>query len=444
MSDDAAIERFRGLLRIPTVSRAEADETDWRAFERFREALAAAYPAIHAAAERELVAGHTMLWRWPGAAPSQPPVVLMAHQDVVDPGRLADWRQPAFGAELVEHEGAATIWGRGTIDDKGSLVGLLEAAEALAAGGFRPRRDVWFVFGHDEETHGTGAAAAAALLAQRRVVPELVLDEGGAIVGGFLPGVDARLAAIGITEKGVANFRLTVTGQGGHSSAPPRDSAIFRLARAVARIQRRPFPARLTAASQGMFRAAGAGSRGVLPWLYRGVAWSAPLLRRALQSKPEGAAMTRTTVVATRISGGHALNAVPERAEAILNARILAGESLAGTLDRLRAATGDAGVEVELVSGWEPAPIAPTDGPGWDRLVSTIAEVFPDVVPTPYGQTGATDSRSFAILTPAVYRFTPFDLSDAERAALHAVDERIRVDAWLAGIAFYRAFLAGC
>ena len=127
-----------------------------------------------------------------------------------------------------------------------------------------------------------------------------------------------------------------------------------------------------------------------------------------------------------------------------MNARVLAGESLAGTLERLRAATGDPGVEVELVSGWEPAPIAPTDGPGWERLVSTIADVFPDVVPTPYGQTGATDSRSFAILTPAVYRFAPFDLSDAERAALHAVDERIRVDSWLAGITFYRAFLTRC
>ncbi|HWL59708.1 MAG TPA: M20/M25/M40 family metallo-hydrolase [Microbacteriaceae bacterium] len=442
MSNDAAVERFRVLLRIPTVSLADVGSTNWAAFEAFRDAVAEAYPTVHASVERELVAGHTMLWRWPGVDPALPPVILMAHQDVVAPGRLEDWRHPAFDAELVDHDGDRIIWGRGTIDDKGSLVAILEAADHLAADGFRPTRDVWFVFGHDEETNGTGAAAAAALLAERGVRPELVLDEGGAIVGGFLPGVDARLAAIGITEKGVANFRLSVTTQGGHSSAPPANSAILRLSTAIARIDRGPFPARLTAATRGMFRAAGRGGRGLLPWLYRGVAWSGPLLVRALQSKPEGAAMTRTTVVATQISGGHALNAVPERAEAVMNARVLAGETLAGTLERLRAATGDRGVDVELISGWEPAPISPTDGPGWERLVATIADIFPDVVPAPYGQTGATDSRSFTSLTEAVYRFTPFDLSEAERAALHAVDERIRVDSWLAGIAFYRAFLA--
>lgn len=442
VSNDAAIERFRALLRIPTISLAEAEHTDWSALSQFRQQVAESYATIYGAVQRELIDGHTMLWRWPGTDPALPPAILMAHQDVVAPGRLEDWQHPAFGADLLEYDGATVIWGRGTIDDKGSLVALLEAADALATGGFRPQRDIWFVFGHDEETHGTGAAAAAALLAERGVAPEFVLDEGGAVVDGFLPGLTSRLAAIGVTEKGVGNFRLSVAGQGGHSSAPPENSAIVRLSRAIARIDRKPFPAGLTEATRGMFRAAGRAGRGVRPWLYRNVAFTGPLLIRALQSKPEGAAMTRTTRVATIIEGGHARNAVPERAEVIVNARILAGESLASTLERLRAATGDPGVQVELLSGWEPSPISPTSGAGWELLVTTLAERFPGVVPAPYGQTGATDSRSFAGLTPAIYRFAPFDMSDAERAALHAVNERIRVDSWLAGIDFYRAFIS--
>ena len=442
MGSDQAIERFQALLRIPTISLADVDRTDWAAFTEFRDALARAYPAVHAVVERELVAGHTLLWRWPGTDAALRPAVLMAHQDVVAPGRLEDWRHPAFGAELLEHDGASVIWARGAIDDKGSLVALLEAAESLAASGFRPQRDIWFLFGHDEETNGTGAAAAAARLAERGVTPEFVLDEGGAIVAGFLPGIDARLAAIGVTEKGVANFRLSVAGQGGHSSAPPANSAIIRLARAIGRIDRAPFRPRLTEAMTGMFRAAGRGGRGLLPWLYRNVSFTAPILIRALQSKLEGAAMTRTTTVTTHIEGGHAHNAVPERAEAIVNARILAGETITGTLERLRTIVADPRVRIELESGWDPSPIAPTSGIGWDLLVTTLGETVPDAIPTPYGQTGATDSRSLTALTPAVYRFTPFELSDAERAALHAVDERIRVDAWLAGIDVYRAFLA--
>jgi len=442
VSNDAAIDRFQRLLRIPTISRAEAEETDWAAFERFRESVLESYPAIAAATERELIDEHTMLWRWPGQDPALRPAILMAHQDVVDPGRLEDWQHPAFAADRVEHEGEDVIWGRGTIDDKGSLVALLEAADALAATGFRPRRDVWFVFGHDEETHGTGAAAAAAALGDRGVRPEFVLDEGGAIVVGFLPGVTGRLAAIGITEKGGANFRLRVVGQGGHSSAPPPDSAILRLSRAIARIDRHPFPAKLTPAMRGMFRAAGGAGRGPLPWLYRHVGLTGPLLIRALQSKPEGVGMTRTTRVATRIWGGHAHNAVPERAEAIINTRILAGESIASTLERLRAAAADPAVEIELESGWEPSPIAPTSGTGWDLLVATLADVVPDVTPAPYGQTGATDSRAFTGLTDAIYRFAPFEMSDEERAALHAVDERIRVGSWLAGIGIYRELIS--
>lgn len=439
MTDEVAIERFRALIRVPTVSKADPDETDWTAFSRFREVLAEQYPLAHAHLEREVVAEHTLLYRWPGADAAAAPAILMAHQDVVDPGDVEAWEHAPFGAERA----GEAIHGRGTIDDKGSLAGILEAVERLLATGLTPRRDVLLVFGHDEETHGTGARAVAELLAARGVEPTFVLDEGGAIVEDVLPGTVGPLAVIGLSEKGAANIRLAVAEIGGHSSTPPAISAIGRLARAITRIDAEPSPARMTDATRKMFAAAGTAAKGIHRFLYRNIAWTAPLLRRALaRGGPETAAMVRTTRVATLVSGGHAQNAIPERAEATVNARILPGETVQSVVERIRATVRDPLVVVEATSGWDPSPISPTEGLGWELLTGVLADLAPGTTPVPYTQNGATDSRSFTGLTPAVYRFTPFHLTPGERGALHAIGERIRVSSWLAGVAFYRELIA--
>ena len=435
------LERFRALLRIPTVSGPEAEGSDRAAFDRFRTELATGYPRLHAAAEVETVRGRTLLLRWPGRDARLAPVVLMAHQDVVDPGDETAWAHPPFAAELVGDGPEQAVWGRGAADDKGALVALLEAAERLVGEGFAPRRDVWFVFGHDEETFGGGAAAAAELLAGRGVRPAFVLDEGGAIVPSIFPGVDAELAAVGLAEKGVATIRLAVREPGGHASTPPRRSAIGRLARAIVRIDARPFSARMTPAVRGMFAAAGRGGHGFLPWLYRNAAWTAPVLMAALRRTPEGDAMTRTTRIATVVRGGHASNAIPETAEALVNVRILPGETVAGAAAHLRAAVADPLVTVEVLQSSEPSPVSPASGLGWELIGAALAEVHPGVVLVPYTQNGATDSRHFTGIADAVYRFTPFRLSPEERAALHAVDERIRVASWRDGIEWYAALL---
>lgn len=439
MTNEAAVARFEALIRVPTVSRADPEATDWATFTRFREVLAEQYPLLHARLERELVAGHTLLMRWPGADPAAAPAILMAHQDVVDPGEVAAWTHAPFGAQRVGDE----LHGRGAIDDKGSLAGILEAVEQLVEAGFAPQRDLLLVFGHDEETHGTGARAVAALLAERGVAPAFVLDEGGAIVEDVLPGTTGELAVIGLAEKGVANIRLRVAETGGHSSTPPAISAIGRLARAIARIDERPSPAKMTAATRKMFAAAGTRATGLHRFLYRNIAWTAPLIRRTLaRGGPETAAMVRTTRVATVISGGHAQNAIPERAEATVNARILPGETVASVVARIVADIRDPLVGVEATGGWDPSPISPTEGYGWDLLTGVLADLRPGTTPVPYTQNGATDSRSFTGLTPAVYRFTPFHLTPGERGALHAIGERIRVSSWLAGVAFYRELIS--
>ena len=442
IGDAAALDRLARLVAVPTVSKADVERTDWAAFDRFRAVLAECYPLVHGALELELVVGHTILMHWRGSG-AGPPAVLMAHQDVVDPGETDAWSHPPFAAQLHGDGADRALWGRGAIDDKGSLAGILEAVEHAVASGFTPSRDVWLVFGHDEETHGSGAEAAASLFADRGIRPEFVLDEGGAIVSGFLPGVAAPIAAIGLAEKGVAFVELSVQEAGGHGSTPPPISAIGRLARAIARMDARPFPSRFTSTARAMFEAAGTGATGALGVLYRNARITGPVLRRALVAAgPEGEAMTRTTRVATEIEGGHAQNAIPERARATVNVRVLPGETLAGATEHIRRAVDDPLVQVRLVDGSEPSPVSPPSGPGWDLIAEALAEVVPEAIPTPYTQTGATDSRRFTTICDRVYRFTPFDLTTAERGGLHAVDERIRVSSWLRGVEVYRAIVA--
>lgn len=435
-----AIERFRALLRIPTVSRRAPEPTDWSAFEAFRAELARCYPLVHARLELELVAGHSLLYRWPGLEVGDP-TLLMAHQDVVPAGEDG-WSHPPFAAELVGEGAEQRIWARGAIDDKGMLVAILEAVEGALADGLRPRHDVLLAFGHDEEIGGTGAAAVAELLEARGIRPALVLDEGGAIVEGVFPGIREPLAVIGVCEKGIASVELAVRQQGGHASTPPELTATARLARAVLRISNRPATAALSEPTLRMLETLGPLASGVQGLAFRHARrLRRPLIRIFERLGPETSAMVRTTRAVTRLSGSEADNVLAERATAIVNLRVAVGETLEQALAELRRAIDDPEVETTLVEGGEPAPVSPDAGPAWDRIAASIAAVAPGVVPTPYVQLGASDSRWMSRVSRHVYRFSPFELERAERDALHAIDERIRVATWLRGVRFFRALL---
>jgi carboxypeptidase PM20D1 len=439
---DAAVERLRALIRVPTVSRDDADMQDAAAFARFPQLLAELYPRIHAALDLEHLPGPGLLYRWRGRTPGDA-IILMAHWDVV-PADEEGWTHEPFDADVTgDPDGARRVWGRGAIDDKGALAGILEAVDDLLASGLVPENDVYLSFGGDEEIQGSAAQRAADLLVDRGVAVDFVLDEGGAVVQGQFPGVSDPTAVIGIAEKGVATIELRVVEPGGHAAHPPRSgvTATSRLARAIQRVSR-PVPAGLPPTAYPMFAALASRARGVLGIAYRHPRLFRPVLLRALASgSDEANALIRTTRVVTRLRGAAADNVLPEVATASVNLRIVVGSSLEAEVERIRRDVGDPRVEVRVVRGSEPTPAAPTTGRPWDRLVAALAASHPDAVPVPYAMLGATDGRHFTRLTPAVYRFTPFELTTAEIAGLHAIDESIRVDAYLRGIAFYRALL---
>ena len=440
MSRDRSLENFRELLRIPTISRMDESAVDWEQFTRFIAVLERLYPRVHASLEREIVAGHSLLYRWVGRAATDP-VILMAHYDVVAATDYG-WEHAPFDADVVGQGDDAVIWGRGTVDDKGALVALLEAVESALEDGIVPTHDVYLVFGHNEETTGTGAAAIAELLAERRIEPLLVLDEGGAIVRGAFPGVSAPVAAVGVSEKGTSLIELVVEQQGGHSSTPPRLSTTARLARAIVRLNDHPFPARFPTPVREMFRALGPHASGAMGRAFRSAGLTSPLLLRVFsRGTDEMRAMISTTQAVTLLEGGHAANALAERASATVNLRIAVESNLQTALKHVRRAIHDDLVDVRVISEGAPAPVSPTEGQEWAIVTTAIRNTFPDVVITPYVQNGATDSRHFVGLTKAVYRFAPFEISKAERDALHAKNERMHVNSFFAGIRFYRALV---
>ncbi|MFE7844353.1 M20/M25/M40 family metallo-hydrolase [Microbacterium sp. NPDC057407] len=436
------VERFRELLRIPTVSHADESETDWTVFHAFRDALERLYPAAHATLEREVIDGHSLLYRWPGREAGSP-LVLMAHIDVV-PVVESEWSSPPFAAEIIGEGTDAAIHARGAIDDKGALVAIVEAVEALASEGFVPRHDVYLAFGHNEETAGGGARAVVQALRERGIRPALVLDEGGAVVEGVLPGVSVPTAMVGVAERGVMTVVLTARESGGHASTPPSTPATARLARAIDRLHRHPFPTRLAPPVRAMLTTLAPHAPRPLRMLLRNLAVTGPVVAAVLSRLgPETNAIVRTTAVATQLSGAPGENVLATTARAAVNIRLLTGDTVASAERRVRRVIADSEVEVEVRHGSDPSPVSPWRGEAWRRIAVAVAHTLgEDVVTTPYLQLGASDSRWFTAISDSVYRFTPFHLTRAERDALHAHDERIRVDVWLRGIGFYRALVA--
>jgi carboxypeptidase PM20D1 len=409
------------------------DAIDAGPFARLLEALGALYPRVHAL-ETTYVGGHGLLVHWRGAS-AERPVVLMAHLDVVP--AVGAWTHDPFGADVVDD----TIWGRGTLDDKGCVAAICEAVEGLLADGVTPAQDVWLSFGCDEEVSGGAAPAAVAELRRRGVRPWFVLDEGGAVAAEAFPGVRPALAVIGVSEKGTTSLRLTATGDGGHASVPRRGGPTARLARAITRLDALAMPAHLPEPTVELFHRIAphlpAAARPVVANLDRVSALATRLLPLA---GDEAAAMLRTTFAVTTLEASPAINVIASTASAGVNARVMVGDTVEQVVAAVRRAIRDDTVAVDVLEANEPSPISPRDD-AFALIEATVGEIFPEAVPTPYVMMAATDSRFFTAICDRVYRFAPFRMDKAQRASIHAADEHLRVDDFLLGIDWYRRLI---
>ena len=426
-----------GALRFRTVASNDSATFPREEFLGLHRHLESSFPLVHATLRREVVNGYSLLYTWQGSDSALAPVLLLSHMDVVpvEPGSESRWTHAPYAGDIAD----GFVWGRGTLDDKVGVVGILQAAELLLAEGFRPRRTIYFAFGHDEEIGGAGGAVRlAALIASRTPRVESVIDEGSVIAEGLIDGVSRRVALVGIAEKSSLSVELSAEAEGGHSSMPPPHTAVGTVSRAVHRLEESPMPARVTGVAELTFGRLAAemtfARRAVFAnlWLFR------PLVARLLAGTPTGNAMIRTTTAATMLSGSPKENVLPSRATAVVNFRILPGDSVAGVLAHVRRVVSDTSVHLRVMGeANEPSAVSDVGAPAYAMLERTIRQAFPDAVVVPYLVVGATDARSYGSLSPNIYRFMPIAAGPEDLPRMHGTNERVSVAGYEGAVRFY-------
>ena len=408
------------MIKCKTISHRDPSLDDQAEFDNFEQLLPQLFPKVYEKCSFEKVGTRGLLLRWKGKS-QDAPSVFMSHYDVVSVEEN-DWEKPAFEG-IVDN---GVLWGRGTLDTKGTLNGILQAAEALIGEGFIPQNDIYFAFGGNEEVNGDGSYGIVQLFKERGITPGLVLDEGGAVCTGVFPGVTSPIALIGIAEKGMVNVQYTVKGGGGHSSSPTANGPLARLSKACLNVEKASFKYIVSKPTAEMFNIVGRHSTFLYRMLFANLWCFGPVL--ALYAKLTGGemnAIVRTTTAFTQMEGSKGINVIPPMATMASNHRIIPGETVDSVVEHIKKAVNDNKVEVSVVNGNNPSVISDTKCEAYDRVRSTVAETWQDTIVTPYLMVAASDSRHWGEISDKVYRFSAMALSKEERGYIHGNNERI-------------------
>ncbi|MCO4771380.1 MAG: M20 family peptidase [Deltaproteobacteria bacterium] len=441
---DAVAERLAQSVRFKTIAAPAGQTFEPAPFDAFHAWIDTTYPAVTSGLRREVVAGHSLLYTWKGLDSSLPPLLLLAHQDAVpvEDSTLPDWEQPPFDGVIDD----GWIWGRGTLDDKVSMLAILEAVESLWKEGVQPQRTVMLAFGHDEEVSGQGAKAISELLGQRGIKPMMILDEGLVVTHGIVPGLEQPAALVGLAEKGYLSVEMTVAGAGGHSSMPPPHTAVGILAEAVTRLEANPLPAHMEGPMAEMLATLGPemdfGNKIVFRnlWLLGGI------VQGKLEASYSTNAAIRTTTAVTMFDGGVKENVLPQEARAVVNFRIFPGDTIEDILRHVEDSVDDSRVKLKPLGGisGNPPPVSTMDSEGWAVLTSTVRQAFPDAVVAPGMSVAATDARMYAGLSDSIYRFSPIRLHKdrGDTGRIHGTNERVGVENYAEAVRFYAQLIS--
>lgn len=436
---DKAVGHLQALIRCKTVSYRDKALEDDSAFVQLEAQLPKLFPHVAESCGFQKLGPRSLLYHWKGKS-ADAPGVLMAHYDVVPVNEDA-WDKPAFEAIIED----GVLWGRGTLDTKGTLLGVLEAADNLIAEGFVPANDLYLAFAGDEEISGDGAPTIVRWFEKQGIRPAFVLDEGGAVVENVFPGVHTPCALIGTGEKGPMDVKLVLDTAGGHASTPPAHSPVGLLAKAVSRIEDHPFPFTLTPPAAQMFDALGRRSTLLYRVIFANLWCFKPILNRICRSSGgELNALVRTTVAFTQMQGGAASNVLPPHAWVGANLRLIGGETVESAKAYLEKTIANDLIKVEIVQGMNPSRISRTDGEPWRRLQTAIRATWTDAAVSPYLMLACSDSRHYGAISEYVYRFSAMALSKEERGMIHANNERIPLNKVVQTVAFYQRLIRLC
>ena len=435
--DDSCVSRLQKAIRFKTISYDDARLIDTLAFADFHRFLTQAYPKVFTQLQLEKVNQYSLVLHWKGKNSLAKPIVLMAHQDVVpvEEATINKWDVAPFAGGIKND----FVYGRGTIDDKGSMMAILESVEILLNQGFVPAADVYFVFGHDEEISGfKGAKVIAQLFKDRKINPAFVLDEGGIITEYKVPGLKKTAAVVGIAEKGYQTLDLKINITGGHSSMPEKETAIDEMAKVVVKLKENPFPARLGETVQSFLAYIGPEMPFVSKMAMANQWLFTPMITSTYSNTAAGNATIRTTTATTIFKAGIKENIIPGEAAITVNFRTQPGVTQQEVIDYVKKVIGNDRIEIKpRGEGNAPIQVANVDDATFQYIQKTISAYKKDIIVAPYLVLGATDGRYFGKVTSQVFRFAPF--TDPE--GFHGVNERIKIAEYKNGISFYYQLL---
>ncbi len=441
ISDDV-VKHLSEVIQITTTS--YEDHIDTAAFLAFQNYLDSNFLLVDSLLEKGIVNDFSIVYKWPGKNPRLDPILLLGHIDVVpvEEESWKTWTHPPYSGLVRD----GFIWGRGTLDDKVSILGILEAIELLLKEDYQPERTVYLACGHDEEISGfNGAKAIARMFEQQGLNFEYVLDEGMVLIENALPGLSKPVALIGTAEKGYTTLKLTARlSSGGHSSMPPAETTIGILSKAILKLQNNPFPSKIEGPIESLFNYAGPEMSFPMKTVFANRWLTEGLLTWQLSGASTTNALIRTTVAPTILQSGIKDNVLPSEATAIINFRIAPNETIQSVMDYVKSTINDDRVEVvagdEQFSS-EPSPISDSDSFGYRVIEKTAHEIFSDIIVAPTLVLAATDSRHYIEVSKNIYRFMPLKMTKENTKRIHGIDERVGVEDYKNAIRFYHQLL---
>lgn len=441
------VEKYRkdlsDAIKIKTISNVDVDKVDWNEFKRLHALFEERFPLVYKNLKCEEISLASLLFTWEGKNPDLEPIALLGHQDVVPvaEGTEGDWTHPAFdGVDDGEF-----VWGRGALDMKNHLIAVLESVEALLAEGFEPERTVYLCFGHDEEIVAaptSGAGSIAAVLKERGVHLDSVIDEGGAILNLHVGNIlNKKLAGVGIAEKGYVDYRVSVSAKGGHSSQPPEHTALGALADVIKDIEGHQFKAKMPAFVYELFTKIGKNvsypARIVTCnlWLLK------PLITAVMRKIPPAASLIHTTTAVTMAEGSPAANVLPQKASVTVNFRMMPGVTIKNVEEHIRKCVRNKDIEVEYLKGKEASKVSPTDSRSFKILEEICTRTDRDLLVAPYLVMGGTDAYHYEEVCDNIYRFAPFVMDTKLLLTTHGTDERIPIACMADALKFFKRYI---
>lgn len=431
-------EHLSRMLRCETVS-VDGDPAPEK-FARFYSLLTELFPSIFRAAEATVIGGCLVL-RWRGSDPAKLPVLFMNHSDTVE--AQGEWKYPPFSGELAEGK----VWGRGALDTKGGLWGMLEAADELAAEGFVPDCDIWFESSCCEEITipGSGAQVVAKVFAEQGLHFSMIIDEGGMILYEPIGGAKATFAMVGVGERGCSSLRFTARGNGGHGSTPERNTPLVRLGRFMADADaNKMFEVEIAPAIRELFRRLAPTVQGPLKLVYGHPETFGWLLKKVMPSvSATSRALVQSTLAFTMAEGSEGMNVIPAEASVVGNMRISHHQGFRSSLEAVTRVAEKYGLEVTVIEEPDESRLSDYNGEAFRLIERAVGETFPEVITAPYIMTGCSDARFMDQLGDSCFRFVPFLIDAEQMESIHGLNECVDISTLEPAVDFYRFVMKG-